>query len=146
MTIMNQFRMIAPSFHKPLKALAARAVALGLCLFAVAGNAHATAFIWTNTTSGLWQDTNNWSPVGLPGVSDTSTFNSAATHTVSLTSDVVTLVIDVTVASGNSQTLTLNLGGNSLSLLQSGSGSPTALFWGDAGGGTNTVFVGSSTA
>jgi PKD repeat protein len=141
---MNQFRMIAPSFHKPLKALAARAVALGLCLFAVAGNAHATAFIWTNTTSGLWQDTNNWSPVGLPGVSDTSTFNSAATHTVTLTSDVVTLVMDVTVASGNSQTLTLNLGGNSLSLLQSGSSSPTALFWGDAGGGTSTVFVASS--
>src|ERR1039457_3782040 len=140
--MMNLFRMIARNFHKPLKALAAGAVALGV----LAGSAQATLFTWTNTTSGLWQDTNNWSPVGLPGVSDTTTFSSAATHTVSLTSDVVTLVIDVTVASGNSQSLTVNLGGNSLSLVQPGTGSPTALFWGDAGGGTNTVFVGSSTA
>jgi PKD repeat protein len=146
MTMMNQFRIIARNFHQPLKTLAAGAMALGLCLFAGAGNARATPYLWTNTTSDVWEDPNAWSPIGVPGVSDTATFNAAATHSVTLTADVVTAVMDVTVTPiNNAQTLTVNLGGNSLSLFQPGSSSPTALFWGDASGGTNTIFFASST-
>ena len=145
MTMMNQLRTVARNFHKPLKALAAGALALGVS-FAGAGNAQATVFLWTNTTSDVWQDPNAWNPVGVPGVSDTATFNAAATHSVTLTNDVVTGVMDVTVTpQNNAQTLTVNTGGNSLSLITPGSSSPTALFWGDASGGTNTVFLGSST-
>jgi PKD repeat protein len=144
MTMMNQLRVIARSFHKPLKSLAAIAVAF--TLLAGARSVQATVFNWTNTTSDVWQDPNAWNPVGVPGVSDTATFNAAATHSVTLTSDVVTAVMDVTVTpQNNAQTLTVNLGGNSLSLFQPSSSSPTALFWGDASGGTNTVFLGSST-
>jgi hypothetical protein len=147
MNAMNHFRAITHTFHKSSRTFTVGALALGVGLFAVAGNVQAAPYVWNNTTSDVWEDPNAWTPAGgPPGVSDTATFNSAATHTVTLTNDVTTLVMDVTVASGNSQTLTLNLAGNSLSLMQPGTTSPTALFWGDASGGTNTIFVASSTA
>ena len=144
MTMMNLFQSITRNFHKPLKALTAGAMALGI--IAVAGNVHATVFNWTNTTSDVWENPNAWNPVGVPGVSDSATFNSAVTHSVTLTADVVTAVMDVTVTPiNNAQTLTVNLGTNSMTLFQPGSSSPTALFWGDASGGTSTVFLASST-
>jgi PKD repeat protein len=150
MTTINHFQAIARTFYKPLKALAAGALALGLCLFAGAGNVHATVFLWTNTTSDVWGDPNAWNPVGVPGASDSGTFGfvgAQTTHSVNLTGDVVTAVMDVTCGTSinNAQTLTVNLGTNSLSLIQSGSSSPTALFWGDASGGTNVVFLASAT-
>ena len=134
---MNKLRAITHTFHKPMRNLAVRALALGLGLLVSAGNSRAATFVWTNTAGGYWADPLSWQTNGggngVPGPSDDASFTAAATYTVTITNDTVADSIDNVNPANTTQTLTLDLNGHSLSLLKGGSTQPTVWVIGDAG-------------
>jgi PKD repeat protein len=121
-----------------------RAVILTLILGAVNSPA-ATNFVWTGG-SDSWQSTTAWDPAGLfPGVNDNAIFTNAATYTVTLNADVTVQSNFFSNASGTLATVTLDLNGNTLNVLYSGT-KPGAFNVGDQPGSTSIVYLASSTA
>src|ERR1700693_4456444 len=112
MNAMNPFRL-----RKSINHLAAGALALGLGLFAGAGNGRAqVTYNWTNTVSpGTLTDPGSWSPVGGPGTNlDTFTFLQNGTYTLQLTnnfSNIGSFQFGAANSSGNLN-LSLNFGTN----------------------------------
>ena len=153
MNAMNQFQSITHSFHKSIRTLAAGALALGLGLFAGAGNSFAQVVHTWNVSNGYWTDPAAWSPAGVPSstVSDTATFTGAAaggpTFVVNFTNNVInfgTLSFSAS-AANNTATFTFNLGTNSFTGLNLGNGtSGSAFVIGDHAGGTAIVYIASS--
>ena len=78
---------------------------------------HAANITWTNSVSGNWSATNNWSPNQVPGSSDTAVItNRRSTYTVTLNVNAAVAGLVLGAASGgatqtfsiNGQTFTLN--------------------------------------
>jgi PKD repeat protein len=147
MTTMNLFGSIARNFHKPLKALAAGVLALGLCLLAGARNVQAaTTYAWTNTTGATFNDPNAWSPVGGPGgPADSASFTISGTINTSLTNSVSNVGTVLFGSSSSTVPLTVNfaLNGNTFAALSEGASGQSGWVVGNSGGTTTTVsFVG----
>jgi hypothetical protein len=54
-----------------------------LCLFSHLLSCEATNYTWAGATSGgSWSDSANWSPAGIPGASDTATFDYSSCYGV----------------------------------------------------------------
>lgn len=101
------------------------AVALALCLAARPDTALQGATInWTNADGGNFSDVANWQGDDVPGEDDTALFGSQAngTYTVTFTEEETT-VAQLRLVGGSSKDVTLNLGGNTVIAL--GTGSPT---------------------
>ena len=73
-------------------------VALGLA----GGNSNASTYTWTNTTSGAFNDANNWDPTsGPPIAGDTANYDQGGTHLINFTADTAALAqINVTNGAG----------------------------------------------
>jgi PKD repeat protein/pectin methylesterase-like acyl-CoA thioesterase len=127
------------------------ALALALGLFVAANTGHAANLVWTNTSSsGIWQTTSSWttnngSTGNLPGPGDVATFTNGSTYYVTLTADaaVKNLIFS---NKANAATVTLDLGGNSLSLFETNTTAPTvAMEVADPSSSTTVVYIASST-
>lgn len=55
-----------------------------LLLAAQARETNAAMFYWTNVLSGLYSDTSNWSPNGIPAASDSVSFTNAGAYTLTV--------------------------------------------------------------
>src|SRR5580658_7267169 len=130
MISMNRVRTILSAFSMSARNLAAGALTLVLGLSLGVESAQATAFIWTNSAGGFWSSPSSWSPNGVPGPSDAASFTTRGAYTVTFTNSVTVSNLDVNVHSSSNLVLTLNLNGNSLSLIKPAISSPTALFVG----------------
>jgi T5SS/PEP-CTERM-associated repeat protein len=143
MTTINHFQFIAQIFHKPLKALAAGALALGVCLFA--GEARATQYNWTNTTGAAFNDPNAWNPVGGPGgPADIANFASVnGTFDVPLTNSFANIGSFQMGASaaGQPMTVTLDFGTNTFAAFSGASSSASGFVFGQESGSTNIVYI-----
>ena len=154
MNAMNQLQVITRSFRKSFRNLAAWALGLGLFAAASASSVHAqTTFAWTNTAaSGTWQDTQAWVSNGvnigaIPGPADNALFTNRATYYVSLTNDATVKELLMQNVANSSATLTLDLGTNSLTLLETGTSAPVIpIELADAGSSTSILYIASSTA
>jgi polygalacturonase len=146
MISMKRFQALRFAFPKSIRNFAAGALAVTLGLSIGVESARATAFNWTNAASSFWSNPSAWSPNGVPGPSDTATFSTRGTYTVTFTSSVIVSNLDVNVHSSSNLVLTLNLNGNSLSLIKPGSSSPAALFVGGSSSGNDTLYLSSSTS
>ena len=92
MNVMNRLQPFTPMLVKPIRNLAAGALALALGLLAGASNVHAaTTYNWTNTDSSAYLDNpNNWNPVGGPGsLTDTFTYAVTGTRTLLISNNVL---------------------------------------------------------
>jgi polygalacturonase/PKD repeat protein len=142
---MNRFPAMQFCSSQSIRSLAAGALALALGLSVGVESAQATAYNWTNSAGGFWSDTLSWNPHGVPGPSDTASFTTRGTYTVTFTNSAIVSNLDVNVHSSSNLVLTLNLNGNSLSLIKPGSSSPTAFFVGGSSSGNDTLYLSSST-
>ena len=128
------------------------ALALALGLLATASSSHAATLVWTNTAaSGIWQTPSSWTTNGghtgvFPGVGDWALFTNSGTYYVTLNADVVNAgsITFSNTAAATPAIVTLDLGGNSLSVIQAG-GAPPAFEVADASSKTTTVYLASST-
>src|ERR1035437_4857020 len=142
--MMNQFRVIACGFHKPLKTLAAGALALALGLFAGASNVRAqVTYNLTNTAATAFlSDPNIWSPVGGPGTNlDTFTIAQSTTKTLRLTNNYLNngaFTIGAAVA-GQTLNLTLDFGTNTFVGFNLNGSSSSGFVFGQAG--TSIVYI-----
>ncbi len=109
-----------------------------------ASNSQAASATWTNTAGSTFQDSLAWNPNTVPGSADTGTFSTPGTYAVTLTAPVIVNQLDFTAPSLSLETVSLNLNGNSLSILKPGSSNPVGLILGDAAG-TDVVYLASST-
>src|SRR5208283_4038391 len=145
MISVNRFPALRSSPPKSIRSFVAGALALALGLSIGVESAQATAYNWTNTVGGVWSSPLSWSPNGVPGPSDTASFTTRGTYTVTFTNSVIVSNLDVNAHSSSNVVLTLNLNGNSLSLIKPSSSSPTAFFVGGSSSGNNTLYLCSST-
>jgi len=107
-------------------------------------NSQAASATWTNTAGSTFQDSLAWNPNTVPGSADTGTFSTPGTYAVTLTAPAVVNQLDFTAPANTLETVSLNLNGNSLSILKPGSSNPVGLILGDAAG-TDVVYLASST-
>jgi PKD repeat protein len=125
------------------------ALALALGLFVATNTSHAASLVWTNaSSSGIWQTTTSWAGhTGFsPSAGDQASFTNGGTYYVTLTADVLNLgSITFSNTKAVAPIVTLDLGGNSLSVIQAG-GTPPAFELADATSATVTVYIASSTA
>ena len=102
-----------------------RSAALWLVLALPCFPAGATVIVWTNTASGSWSVTANWSPNQLPTVADDVFITNNGTYTVTLniasTNGTLTL-------GGTSGTQTLAISSQTLTLNGAAGKTPT-VFW-----------------
>jgi len=122
-------------------------------LFIGAGNTQATTYVWTKPAGGIWSDPTSWNPSGVPGPSDIASLNASssygfspnASYTITLTNSIVASNLTLVAHSSSNQTVTLNVDGNSLSLIKPGVSSPVALFIGNNSSAHDTLYFASST-
>lgn len=141
---------ISPACRRPASRRAAWAFVLGLGLFISVNTSRAQAtFVWTNTAaSGTWQDSLAWTTNGgstgaVPGPADNANFtNRNSTYTISLTADASVKEFLMLNPANTFQTITLDLGTNSLTLLETGTTAPSlAMELGDGGSSTSTLYI-----
>ena len=132
----------------------AGALALALGLSIGAGNTQATTYLWAKPAGGIWSDSTSWSPNGVPGPSDTASltasgslgFGANPAYTITLTNNGIANNLVLEAHSSSNQTVTLNVGTNSLSLIKPGVSSPVALYIGHSSSSQNTLYLSSSTS
>ena len=111
---------------------------------------HAATLIWTNGDN-FWQTTTAWTTNGggtgnSPGPADVAWFTNRTIYTVTLNADVSVKQIIFT-NNANSATVTLDLGTNSLTLLETSTTAPNLpMELGDVSSSTSIVYIASSTA
>jgi hypothetical protein len=88
-------------------------IRVAVLLIATALPSRATQFTWTNTSSGSWSGTNNWSPNGIPGLGDDVLIAGNDSYTVAL--DTSPTIDSLTLGGGSGQQ-TLTIYGNTLTL------------------------------
>ncbi len=125
------------------------ALALALGLLAAASSIPAATVTWTNAAaSGIWQTPSSWSTGSLPGPTDVALFfTNNYTYYVTLNADAAVKDLLFTNKANTTETITLDLGGNSLSLYENGTSAPTVpMELADGGSSTTVVYIASSTA
>ena len=111
---------------------------------------HAATLVWTNG-SDFWQTTTAWTTNGgstgdAPGPADTAYFTNTTAYTVTLNADTTVKELLFANPANSTTTVTLDLGPNSLTLLETGTTAPTVpLEVADVGSSTSIVYVASST-
>jgi len=144
----SQVRLGSPWSHRSANHGRLLAVALALGLLANATNSPAATLIWTNTNaSATWQTISSWNASAFPGAGDWAEFTNGGTYYVTLNADVLNLG-SITFNSTKFVTpiVTLDLGGNSLSVINSAGTTPPAFEVADVTSSTVTVYIASSTA
>ncbi|MGD0253642.1 MAG: hypothetical protein ABSC01_13210, partial [Verrucomicrobiota bacterium] len=83
-SLLNNFRILldASLCQRPRRAIGGLAVLLASLLLGGAGQA--AQIVWTNTSGGNWNNTNNWSPNQVPSTNDTAVITVAGTYSVTL--------------------------------------------------------------
>ena len=151
MNSMSNSRRIRRTLHQSTRHFAIGVLTLTLGLLLGAGNSRAaTSYTWTNTTAGTdyWQDANAWSPVGVPGASDTATFAFSGTLDVIVTNSVLNVAnfnFGSSAAAASLAVLTLDLGTNAVTGTSGDTTSASNFVIGQSsGGGTTIVYVAGS--
>ncbi len=154
MISMNHFQAILSTFPKSIRNPVAGALTLTLGLFIGTATTQATTYVWTKPAGGIWSDPTSWNPSGVPGPSDTASltasgslgFGANPAYTITLTNNGIANSLVLEVHSSSNQTVTLNAGTNSLSLIKPGTSSPVALYIGHSSSSQNTLYLSSSTS
>ena len=140
MDTMNQFHAVTHTFHKPLKAILAGALALGLL---VGGAQAATIYSWTNAAAtSFFDDPSVWNPNGIPtNALDSFTIAKSGTFYIQLTNNFANVgSFQIGAAGGNQQlNLTLDFGTNNFAGLSGSAGGLSAAVFGQSG--TTVVYV-----
>jgi PKD repeat protein len=131
-----------------------RTLIFSVLLGLASSTAQATTYIWIKPAGGIWSDPTSWNPNGVPGPSDYASLNASSTYgfsrsaayTITLTNSVVASNLTLVAHSSSNQTVTLNVGTNSLSLIKPGTSSPVALYIGHSSSSQNTLYLSSSTS
>jgi len=146
MLAMNRLQMILHVIHSQFRSRVAGMLGLGLGLLVAASASHAANLTWINNGNDFWQSPTAWDGApAFPGSGDTANFTNASAYTVTLSNDVAGITGITFNGTNGTQTVTLNLDTNTLTVIGNGT-SPGPFFVGSLGvGATGVVYLSSST-